>query len=218
MENEKKKVEETLSAEPGEMVLSDTATSGGLSWTNTEQMKFQWKIATLMAKGNAIPDRFKNNPGDIIIAIDIASRSNQPLSMILNNMYSVYGSIGFSGQYAISAVNNSGKFTPLKFIETNNGGGGMIAVATRIADGELCKSEEITMELAKTEGWSTKNGSKWKSFPKQMMKYRAASFFVRAYCPELLYGYQTVEELQDIKGDEVADKNVVTINLESEDK
>lgn len=216
MNNNEPKITQEAEIDGAAETALSTVASGGLMWTDTAQMKFQYKFATMLAKGNAIPDRFKNNPGDVIIAIDIASRSNQPLSMILNNMYSVYGSIGFSGQYAISAINNSGKFTPLKFIETNNGGGGMIAVATRLADGELCKSEEITMELAKNEGWSTKNGSKWKSFPKQMMRYRAASFFVRAFCPELLYGYQTVEELQDVKGDETADKNIVTVNLESE--
>lgn len=186
----------------------------GIQWTDIGQAKALYKYATALAKGNAIPDRFKNNPGDVLIAMDIASRSNQSLPMVLNNMYSVYGTIGFSGQYCISVVNNSGKFSELKFMETNNGGGGMIAYATRLSDGELCKSEEITMDLARKEGWLDKKGSKWQTFPKQMQRYRSASFFVRAFCPELLYGYQTIEEIQDLKGYDNANNETTTITLD----
>lgn len=186
----------------------------GIQWTDTKQAGRLYKYASALAKGNAIPDRFKNNPGDILIAMDIASRSNQSLPMVLNNMYSVYGTIGFSGQYCIAVVNNSGKFSQLKFAETKNGGGGMVAYATRLSDNEICKSEEITIELAEKEGWFDKKGSKWQTMPKQMMRYRAASFFVRAYCPELLYGYQTIEELQDVNGYETKDGIVTTITLD----
>jgi len=217
---ENKNVEEKdFSEETTEIaVANNNAMSVGLDWTNTEQMKVQYKLATALAKGNAIPDRFKNSPGDILIGVDIAARSNQPLAMILNNMYSVYGTIGFSGQYAISAVNNCGKFSPLKFEFTDNGGGGCIAYATRYSDNEICKSEEITIDLAKKEGWYDKRGSKWQVYPRQMMMYRAASFFVRAYCPEVMYGYQTVEELQDVNGYKDVDNDVVTVSIDSEVK
>ena len=199
-------------------VANNNAMSVGLDWTNTEQMKVQYKLATALAKGNAIPDRFKNSPGDILIGVDIAARSNQPLAMILNNMYSVYGTIGFSGQYCISAINNCGKFSQLDFRFTNNGGGGCIAYATRLSDGKLCESEEITIDMAKAEGWYGKKGSKWQVYPKQMMRYRSASFFVRAYCPEVMYGYQTVEELQDVNGYKDIDNDVVTVSIDSEVK
>ncbi len=53
--------------------------------------------------------------------------------------------------------------------------------------------------MAEAEGWSKKSGSKWKTMPELMLSYRAATFFGRMYCPDLLMGMQTQDELQDIK-------------------
>ncbi|MNR85197.1 hypothetical protein D3C72_160220 [compost metagenome] len=61
----------------------------------------------------------------------------------------------------------------------------------------LVESSKISMEMAVKEGWYIKNGSKWKTMPEQMLRYRAASFFGRVYAPELLMGLRSVEEEQD---------------------
>ena len=34
--------------------------------------------------------------------------------------------------------------------------------------------------------------------PEQMLMYRAASFFARTYCPEVLMGFSTADEVEDI--------------------
>ena len=84
-------------------------------------------------------------------------------------------------------------------------------MATRLVDGEVCCSPAITMQLAKDEGWLATAGSKWKTDLRyQMMRYRAAAFFARTFCPEVLLGLQTVEEVKDVKGDE---PEKVTIKL-----
>ena len=59
-----------------------------------------------------------------------------------------------------------------------------------------------------------KGCSKWKTMPRQMMMYRAASFFARAHCPEVLLGIQTVEEVQDVRGYEEPQPSVTTVVLE----
>ena len=51
--------------------------------------------------------------------------------------------------------------------------------------------------MAIEEGWDTKNGSKWRTMPRQMLMYRAASFWTSVYAPELSMGMRTVEEAQD---------------------
>lgn len=53
------------------------------------------------------------------------------------------------------------------------------------------------MEMAVKEGWYGKNGSKWQTMLKQMLRHRAASFFGRVYAPELLMGLRSSEEEQD---------------------
>jgi hypothetical protein len=51
--------------------------------------------------------------------------------------------------------------------------------------------------MAKAEGWSTKNGSKWLTMPGQMLRYRAASFWSRAYASDLSLGFYTQDEVKD---------------------
>ena len=55
----------------------------------------------------------------------------------------------------------------------------------------------VDMDMAKDEGWLSKNGSKWKTMPQLMLRYRAASFFSSLNCPELTMGLYTKEEMQD---------------------
>jgi len=52
--------------------------------------------------------------------------------------------------------------------------------------------------MAAAEGWATKAGSKWKTMPELMLRYRAAAFFGRLYAPDILMGMQTAEEAVDV--------------------
>jgi hypothetical protein len=63
---------------------------------------------------------------------------------------------------------------------------------------EVLESAPISLRLAIQEGWYQKAGSKWQTMPKQMLMYRAASFWTNVYAPELSMGMKTVEETQDI--------------------
>jgi hypothetical protein len=74
---------------------------------------------------------------------------------------------------------------------------GVIAWA-KDGSGEVLESTPVTIAMAKAEGWHGKNGSKWKTMPEQMLRYRAATFFARAYCPEITLGMRTQEEIIDI--------------------
>ena len=71
------------------------------------------------------------------------------------------------------------------------------AFATDLKTGEIVYGAEISIRMAVQERWYTKSGSKWQTMPKQMLIYRAASFFQRAYCPEIGMGFRTTEEAVD---------------------
>lgn len=60
-------------------------------------------------------------------------------------------------------------------------------------------SSVVSIKMAVQEGWYTKNGSKWRTMPNQMLMYRAASMWTNVYAPELSMGIRTTEELQDIE-------------------
>ena len=72
-----------------------------------------------------------------------------------------------------------------------------VAYTTAKGSTELLESSPISIRMAIEEGWYTKNGSKWQTMPKQMLMYRAASFWTSAYAPEISMGMRTVEEVED---------------------
>lgn len=79
-----------------------------------------------------------------------------------------------------------------------------IAHTTKRGSEKNLESSPVSIEMAIKEGWYTKNGSKWTTMTKQMLMYRAASFWTSTYAPELSMGMRTVEENEDI-GREVED-------------
>lgn len=194
----------------------DTINYGMTMWSDTKSMNAAMKVANLLAKSQLLPEQYIGHPENCLIAIDIANRMRVSPLLVAQNLYIVRGKPGWSGSFAISAINNCGKFSPLDFVYTKNGGGGCYAQATRLSDGKLLKGTEITLDMAKNEGWSTKPGSKWLTMSEQMLAYRAGSFFARAYCPEVLLGVQTIDEIQDVNGYVDEDKSVVTIELNKE--
>lgn len=73
-----------------------------------------------------------------------------------------------------------------------------VAFTTKKGSNDVLESSPVSIELAIQEGWYTKNGSKWQTMTKQMLMYRAASFWTSAYASELSMGMRTIEEQQDI--------------------
>lgn len=72
-----------------------------------------------------------------------------------------------------------------------------VAWAIEKESGERLSSPRVSIALAVAEGWYGKDGSKWKTMPEVMLRYRAASFFGKLYAPELLMGIASAEEMQD---------------------
>lgn len=73
-----------------------------------------------------------------------------------------------------------------------------VAYTSAKGSDQVLESSPVSIRLSIQEGWYTKNGSKWQTMTKQMLMYRAASFWTSAYAPELSMGMRTVEEQQDI--------------------
>jgi len=68
----------------------------------------------------------------------------------------------------------------------------------KAADLPIIEGPEVSIETAVLEGWYHRNGSKWKTMPDLMLRYRAAAFFGRLYAPDVLMGMHTVDEVEDI--------------------
>lgn len=195
---------------------------GGLTmWNDTKLMNLAYRTAGMLSKSGLVPDNYRNSPENCLIAIDLANRQGLSPMMVMQNLYVVKGKPAWSGSFCAAAVNGCGKFTPLEYVFVGEPGTlseGCFARATRLSNATVCTSDTITLKMAKDEGWIDKSGSKWKTMPRQMMMYRAASFFVRAHCPEVLLGIQTMEEVQDVRGYEETQPKMTTIVLEEGEK
>lgn len=207
--------EETKLAAPESSALA--VSPKDTMWTNDQLMTKAYRAAKYLAASDLVPEQtYRDKPQNCLIALDMANRLGMSPLIVMQQLYIVKGKPSWSGQFCVAAINGCGKFTPLEYIWTEENGGGCAARATRIETGQVCQSSFITMKMASDEGWLQKSGSKWKSMPQQMMMYRAAAFFARTFCPEVLLGLQTVEEVRDVYGEEDTEKPVVTISMNTE--
>jgi len=123
----------------------------------------------------------------------------------MQNIYVVHGKPSFSSKFAIAMINASGRFEGNTRFNLEGKGDNLscYAYATYRGEKEPIKGHTVTMKMAKDEKWIDKTGSKWKTMPEKMIKYRAASFFANEYCADLLLGMSIQEELEDITPREV---------------
>ena len=158
----------------------------------------QQRMAQMYSTSTIVPDTYKNNIGNCVIAIDMAHRMQASPLMVMQNLYIVHGNPSWASKFLISCVNSCGRFSPLRY--EFDGSDKCRAYAYERSDKEHKEplyGDWITMEMANKEGWTKKAGSKWATMPGQMLRYRAAAFWQRVYAPEISMGFLTKEEMED---------------------
>lgn len=158
------------------------------------------RMANALVKSTVIPKDYQNNISNVIIAIDMAKRMDMPPMMVMQNLVIIHGKPSWSSTFVIAAINASSRYkTPVQF-KLEGSGENMSCIAyVKTWDDEVLEGPMITMEMAKLEGWSTKAGSKWKTMPEVMIRYRSASFFGRLYCSDILMGVYSEDETNDMQ-------------------
>ncbi len=186
------------------VAIPDNAVPG---FANKQSLELALKAANILSKASLVPKEYQGNLPNCVIALNMAARMNADPLMVMQNLYIVYGRPGWSSQFLISTFNTSGKFSALRYEwvgEEDKDSWGCKAWAIEKATNEKLVGSTVTIDIAKKEGWYDKKDkhgneiSKWKTMPQQMLMYRAASWFIRVYAPELAMGMHTEEELYDI--------------------
>ena len=157
------------------------------------------QMAKALAESTIVPAIYQKNPSNCLIAIEMAQRMGASAMMVMQNLYPIQGRPSWSSQFLIARINNSRKFDmELQYEETKDKDGKPFScTAWTTKDGRRVDGMTVDMQMAKDEGWIAKNGSKWKTMPQLMLRYRAASFFSRLNCPEVAMGLYTKEEAED---------------------
>lgn len=167
---------------------------------NIQAFEAAQRMIRPLSESDLVPATFQKRPANCLIALETAQRIGASPMMVMQNLYIVHGKPAWSSTFLIACINASRKFTPLRYRMTGEKGTdtyGCVAWAID-RDGEKLESPEVTIGMAKAEGWYGKTGSKWKTMPELMLRYRAATFFARTYVPELTMGIQTQDEIIDI--------------------
>jgi hypothetical protein len=167
------------------------------------------RVAKMLSSSSLIPKEYQGNIQNTMIALEMANRIGASPLMVMQNLYIVHGKPSWSSSFIIAALNSSKKFSPVRFEMSGDGEEyGCFAWAYDADNKEKLAGPKITMKMAKLEGWIDKNGSKWKTMPELMLRYRAAAFFGRLYAPEIMMGMQTMEEVIDINASVIEDISV----------
>lgn len=176
------------------------------------------RVAKMLSSSTLIPKEYQGNIQNTMIALEMANRIGASPLMVMQNLYIVHGKPSWSSTFIIAALNSSKKFSPVRFEMSGEGEEyGCYAWAYELIGNEKIIGPKVTMKMAKAEGWIDKNGSKWKTMPELMLRYRAAAFFGRLYAPEITMGMQTMEEVVDVQTetvpvDKVAERIALLIN------
>ncbi len=160
------------------------------------------RMAKALASSTLVPDSYRGeaNLGNCIIALELSQRIGASVMAVMQSMVPIHGKPTWSASFLIATVNSCGRFSPMRFRWVGKEGTddwGCRAFAVERESNLELVGALVTIGMAKAEGWYGKNGSKWKTMPEQMLQYRAAAFWCRAYAPEIALGMHTSEEIQD---------------------
>lgn len=159
------------------------------------------RIGKVICQSGIIPQSYQNNLPNVIVALEIAARNKLSPIVVMQNLNVIKGRPTWSSKYIIAALTTA-RVDNLHYELaedgniTINGFGGKTtiknlmcrAIATDRKSGEERIGPWVSMKMAVDEGWYGKDGSKWKTMPDMMIRYRAATFFASIYYPELSIG------------------------------
>lgn len=202
-----------------------------------------WSIAACYAKSEIVPDKYREKPENCLVAINLAESMGLDHLTVMQNLDIIKGKPSWSSKFITSRINASGKYTPIRWKVTKTGVNlkgveymdyktlkkfptdleniEFIAIAKDLSTGEVLESPTVSIEMAIKEGWYTKLGSKWQTMPELMGRYRSASMFGSLYCPELINGIQSSDEVIDaeyvVMSPEVEAEEIVTQEANTEE-
>ena len=157
------------------------------------------QMAKALASSTLVPREYQGNDSNCLIAIDMSQRLGASPFSVMQNLDIIQGRPSWSAKALIGMINSSRRYDfELQFDEKNDKDGKPFScMCWTERKGRKVLGPVIDMNMAKAEKWTDKNGSKWKTMPQVMLRYRAASFFSRMNCPEISMGLYTSDEIID---------------------
>lgn len=192
-----------MTAQQTNALVAQTATTNESinAFSSIQAFEDAQRMVKVFANSQLVPQTFKGDIGACLIAMNMANRMGADILQVMQSLYIVHGKPSFSSAFLIACFNRCGRFSTIRYRmggEPHTDTWSCTAFATELSTGEVVEGVTVTIAMAKAEGWYNKTGSKWKTMPELMMRYRAATFLIRSVAPEIALGFQTTEEAIDI--------------------
>lgn len=192
-----------MTAQQTNALVAQTATTNESinAFSSIQAFEDAQRMVKVFANSQLVPATFKGDIGACLIAMNMANRMGADILQVMQSLYIVHGKPSFSSAFLIACFNRCGRFSTIRYRmegEPHTDTWSCTAFATELSTGEVVEGVTVTIAMAKAEGWYNKTGSKWKTMPELMMRYRAATFLIRSVAPEIALGFQTTEEAIDI--------------------
>jgi len=177
-----------------------------------KRFELEQRRAMLLSKSAFFPDNLKGDVASAVIIYDMANRMNISVMEVAQSIYIIYNKPSFSTAFLVARLNKSGFIKgSLKTIISKDKQSCYCSAIDAVT-GEENIGMTVTMKMADGEGWTSKKGSKWITMPELMLRKRSQSFFIKEFYPQVMFGMQTVEDLQDAGKKEYIDTKVTTSN------
>lgn len=79
------------------------------------QFEAMQRVAMPYAESTIVPQAYRGNVGNCIIALDLAYRMNLPALMVMKELYIVNGSPSWSSKFLVACINRLGRFTNIRY-------------------------------------------------------------------------------------------------------
>ncbi|MDK8668527.1 hypothetical protein QP902_07530 [Corynebacterium marquesiae] len=161
------------------------------SFENT--LSVQMKHAEILSQANMIPDKFKGNPANVLVAQELAQSMGESTWVTMSELYFVGNVPTFSAKYMRTRVRAAKHILRESFDPET-----MTATCTIIRKDDPDFEHTIRWDKAKAEAHGLWGKGHWKKNPELMLKNRAVSECVREACNEVMGGVNyTREEVEN---------------------
>lgn len=112
-----------------------------------KQFEVMQRMAKMYTESTIVPETYKGNTGNCVIALDMAMRMNANPLMIMQNLYVVKGNPSWSSKFLIATINMSGKYSSLRYRKRVLGKVGKVKYNDTVWDNASRKNTIVVKEF-----------------------------------------------------------------------
>ena len=174
---------------------TDLATAPSRTTFMPASMGEAMQLATIMARSSFVPTHCRGSEGNCLAIIMQASRWGMDPFAVSNKAYFAKEGAppAFEAQLVNAVVNSSGALSGRLRVEFSGEGEKLRCTVSGYLRADPQDEKVRTQHIARI---TTRNSPNWKQDPEQQLAYYTTRAWARLYCPEVLLGVYTPDEVE----------------------